>query len=139
MATIRFTVPGEPVAKQRPRVYRTSSGKSVAVTPTKTVNYENLVKWVLVNSGNTKMLEGEIEASIKAMFGIPKSMSKKDRQLVNEGKLRPTKKPDVDNVAKIILDSINGLAYKDDSQVTKLTIEKEYSENPRVEVTLWER
>lgn len=72
------------------------------------------------------------------MYSIPKSMTKKNRQLIEEGKLHPTKKPDLDNVAKIVLDSLNGIAYSDDSQIVKLNVEKHYSENPRVEVTLYE-
>ena len=72
------------------------------------------------------------------MYAIPKSMTKKNRQLIEEGKLHPTKKPDLDNVAKIVLDSLNGIAYSDDSQIVKLNVEKHYSENPRVEVTLYE-
>ena len=65
-------------------------------------------------------------------------MTKKNRKLIEEGKLHPTKKPDLDNVAKIVLDSLNGIAYSDDSQIVKLNVEKHYSENPRVEVTLYE-
>lgn len=87
-----------------------------------------------------EQLTGEIEAEIKAYYAIPKSMTKKNRQLIEEGKLHPTKKPDLDNVAKIILDALNGIAYKDDSQVVRLHIEKEYADDdkPRVEVILRE-
>lgn len=134
---VRFTVPGPPMGKQRPRVYRVGD-KSRAVTPQKTVSYENLVKWYYSSEAGEKRLEGEIEACIKAMYPIPKSMSKKNRQLIEEDKLHPTKKPDADNIGKIILDSINGLAYHDDSQVVRLVIEKYYSEFPRVEVALRE-
>lgn len=134
---IRFTVPGEPTGKGRPRVVK-KNGFTRTYTPDKTVSYENLVKWVVTSADNFKPITGEIEASIKAMYKIPKSMSKKDRKLVDEGKLHPTKKPDLDNVAKIILDSLNGIAYSDDSQVVRLTVEKHYSDEPRVEVVLRE-
>ena len=53
------------------------------------------------------------------------------------GNLRPTKKPDLDNVAKIILDSLNKIAYDDDSQIVDLHIRKYYSDNPRVLVSLY--
>ena len=49
-----------------------------------------------------------------------------------------THKLDCDNLAKIILDSLNDIAYKDDAQVSRLTVRKLYSERPRVEVTLTE-
>ena len=134
---IRFTVPGEPKGKARPRVFN-QGGKSHAVTPQDTLNYESLVKWVFTNTMEARKLQGEIEAKIVAMYPIPKAMTKKNRQLIDEGKLHPTKKPDLDNVAKIILDSLNKVAFDDDSQVTRLIVEKHFSDNPRVEVTLTE-
>lgn len=135
---IRFIVPGEPKGKARPRVFTNNAGKSQAITPQDTLSYENLVRWVFTNTMESKKLQGEIEAKIVAMYPIPKSMTKKNRQLVEEGKLHPTKKPDLDNVAKIILDSLNKIAFDDDSQVIRLIVEKHFSNEPRVEVTLRE-
>ena len=119
-------------------MFTNNQGRSQAITPKETLSYENLVKWVYQNTYKARKLEGELEARIVAMYSIPKSMTKKNRQLIEEGKLHPTKKPDLDNVAKIVLDSLNGIAYSDDSQIIKLVVEKHYSENPRVEVTLYE-
>lgn len=136
--TIRFTVPGEPKGKARPRVFTNKAGRSQAITPQDTLSYENLVRWVFTNTMESKKLQGEIEAKIVAMYPIPKSMTKKNRQLIDEGKLHPTKKPDLDNVAKIILDSLNKIAFDDDSQVIRLIVEKHFSDEPRVEVTLRE-
>lgn len=135
---IRFTVPGEPKGKARPRIFTNKAGESQAVTPQDTLSYENLVRWIFNNTMESKKLNGEIEAKIVAMYSIPKSMTKKNRQLIDEGKLHPTKKPDLDNVAKIILDSLNKIAFDDDSQVTRLIVEKHFSDEPRVEVTLRE-
>ena len=53
-------------------------------------------------------------------------------------KIKPTRKPDLDNIAKSILDSLNGIAWNDDSQITNIWISKHYAEEPRVEVTLFE-
>ena len=142
MATIRFTVPGECVGKQRPRVYRTATGRTHAMTPQKPVSYENLVKWVLINTENFKPLTGEIEAHITVYMQMAKSMAKKDRKLVAEGKKNPTKKPDIDNLAKSILDACNGIAYKDDAYVTRAVIEKRYAlevEEARTDVMFRER
>ena len=119
-------------------MFTNNQGRSQAITPKETLSYENLVKWVYQNTYGARKLEGELEARIVAMYSIPKSMTKKNRRLIEEGKLHPTKKPDLDNVAKIVLDSLNGIAYSDDSQIVKLNVEKHYSENPRVEVTLYE-
>ena len=80
----------------------------------------------------------QVGARITCYYGIPKSMSKSNREKVYHGKLRPTKKPDLDNIAKIVLDSLNGLAYKDDSQVVSLKIEKYYADKPLVKVELYE-
>lgn len=132
---IRFIIPGEPKGKGRPRM-NTITGS--VHTPQDTLCYENLIKWIYRNSIGEKTLTGEIGARIVCMYATPRSMTKKNRQLIEEGKLHPTKKPDLDNVAKIILDSLNNIAYHDDSQVVKLTIEKHYSDSPRVEVTLYE-
>lgn len=55
-----------------------------------------------------------------------------------EGKIRYTKKIDCDNLAKAILDSLNGIAYKDDSQVCELSVRKMYGEVPKVIVLLTE-
>ena len=135
---VRFIVPGEPKGKARPRVFTNKEGKSQAVTPQNTLSYENLVRWVFTNTMEARKLQGEIEAKIVAMYPIPKNMTKKNRQLIDEGKLHPTKKPDLDNVAKIILDSLNKIAFDDDSQVIRLIVEKHFSDEPRVEVTLRE-
>lgn len=100
---IRFSIPGEPQGKARPRVVRNSRGDPWAYTPDKSVAYEKLAR--------LRFLQ------IRA----------------------PTKKPDADNVSKIILDALNGLAYHDDSQVVELTVKKKFALYPRVDVVLWLR
>lgn len=133
MAAIQLVIPGEPQGKGRPRL-----GKGFTFTPKKTVEYENWIKMCFVQSKQEK-LNGQIEAIIKAYYGIPNSMTKKDREKVKNGVLRPTKKPDLDNICKAVLDSLNELAYKDDSQIVHLIMWKEYSNEPRVEIELRER
>lgn len=127
---INLIIPGEPKGKQRPRVCKSGH----AYTPQQTVLYENYVKF-LYKSENLPFMDGEIEAVIKIYYSIPKSSSKSKRISMENNLIRPTKKPDCDNVAKIILDSLNGVAYKDDSQIVSLRVEKFYGE-PRVELRL---
>lgn len=133
MKEAKIIIEGEPKGKARPRV--TKAG--ITYTPQETVNYENWVKLCYRTQTKTTF-EGEVHARIDAYFQIPKSTSKKKAELMEEKEIRPTKKPDVDNIAKIILDSLNGIAYKDDSQVVSCLVCKYYSEKPRVEVLLWE-
>lgn len=128
---VKFTVPGKPMGKQRPRVV-----KNGAYTPEKTVSYENLVKLIYNQLPGPKMFEGEVTTIIDAYFEIPKKTSNKRRNMMLFDMIRPTKKPDCDNITKIILDSLNTIAYKDDSQVVTAIVNKYYSCNPRVEVTL---
>lgn len=141
---IFFTVMGEPVGKGRPKFAR--QGNYVKTyTPEKTASYENLVKleYQRQTATDKKALfsfneDTPLLLDIKAYFKIPKSTSKKRKALMEEGKIRPTKKPDIDNVFKAIADSLNGIAYKDDSQIISGTVSKFYSEQPRVEVTIAE-
>lgn len=67
---------------------------------------------------------------------VPKSVSKVKREKMLSGSIKPGVKPDLDNVAKSILDALNGIAYYDDNQITDLKIAKRYSEKPRVDVIL---
>jgi len=130
---VKFIIAGEPKAKQRPRI-----GKWGAYTPEMTVQYENWVKECYLSQLKNKSLEGEIRANITAYFGISKSISKTKRVDMAAGRIRCTKRPDADNIAKIVLDSLNGIAYDDDSQIVELNVKKYYSEKPRVEVELEE-
>ena len=82
--------------------------------------------------------EAMIELSITAYFAIPKSTGKKKRAQMLSGEVLPAKKPDADNIAKIIADSLNKAAYHDDKQIVSLYVRKRYSDSPRVEVELIE-
>lgn len=129
-----FNVPGKIQAKQRPRF----NGKFV-YTPKQTINYENWVReCYLLKYRNEKPLETPLEVKIIAFYEIPKSTSKKKRQEMLENKVFPTIKPDTDNIAKSILDSLNGIAYKDDKQVVSLSVKKWYAEEPSVSIWIKE-
>ncbi len=131
---IKLTIPGEPCAKQRPRM--TKAGHTY--TPEKTVNYETLVRELYILQNFRQQLEGALKMTVRAYFEIPQSKSKKIKEAMLKGEIRPTTKPDVSNVIKIIEDALNGLAYRDDSQIVRVVGEKYYSDSPRVEVELKE-
>lgn len=131
--SLSIVIPGEPVGKGRPRFLR---GSGRTYTPEKTAKYENLVALEFSNAFPLwKPTTEPIEMTMTAFLGIPKSWSKKKHQQALEGLLRPTKKPDTDNIAKI-KDALNGIAFVDDAQVIKETVSKEYSDQPRLEITI---
>ncbi len=129
---MKLIIKGEPVAKARPRVCKWGT-----YTPEKTVNYETLVKEMFVIS-KQKRLEGQLRMEVLAYFSIPKSTSKKKHALMLDGTIRPVKRPDWDNIGKIVSDALNKLAYNDDSQIVTAYIEKWYSDQPRVEIYISE-
>ena len=134
---IRFSVPGKPFGKQRPRFVRRGRFTST-YTPKETVEYENKVKESYKREVGNIKLEGAIEAKIVGTFPIPQSASKKQKDEILSGRVKYTKKIDCDNMAKSILDALNEIAYDDDSQVFDLSAKKRYGENPRVDVLLRE-
>ena len=138
--TVTFSVPGEPQGKARARVVRTKTGRSVSYVPEKTAAYEKLACWCYQNQvGSWKFPpDCPICVEISAFFSIPKSKSKREKEQMREGKAFSIKKPDADNITKIICDALNGVAYADDKQITSLTIHKGYSLEPRVIVKIQE-
>lgn len=132
---LETTLLGVPFAKQRPRATR--KGRFVTIyTPPETKSYEKSVRDQFSLENGYRMLEGPIEAEIIGTFPIPNSVSKKKQQLMLDGTILHTKKPDCDNMGKIALDALNGVAYNDDAQIVKLTISKQYGENPNLHIKL---
>lgn len=131
---VQFSIPGEPQGKERPRFsYRGQN----TYTPAKTQNYERLVALQYKSHCRYKFDEKvPLLVGIRAYFSIPKSVSKKVAADMRNNKIRPTKRPDVDNIIKIILDSLNDVAYHDDAQVVECVVLKFYSDNPKVDVTI---
>ena len=123
---IAFEIPGPIKGKARPRVTRAG----IAYTPKETVQYENLVKLCFreaAASGTVDLFDKPLRAQLEVYHEIPKSTSKSRKGAMLLDRIYPTKKPDADNIAKIVLDSLNGIAYKDDSQVVELIVNKSYS------------
>lgn len=131
-----FEVPGKIIGKGRPRL---NSYTGVVYTPTRTKDYESLVEqYFLLKYPRFKALEGRIKVSIIAYFSIPKTTKKTDINEMLENNISPTKKPDIDNIVKAILDSMNKFAFKDDNQITKLEVEKKYAIEDKVYVKIEE-
>lgn len=133
---IEFTVAGEPKGKERPRFCHNGQ----IYTPKQTTIYEQQIIFDYYKQcGNAKFNENsQLELSVSAYFKIPKSGSKKKKAEMRIGGIRPTKKPDGDNILKAVADALNGVCYKDDKNIVKMSIEKFYSDVPRIEVVVQE-
>ena len=135
---MRFTVDGEPKGKARARTVR-NGDKVHSFTPKSTAEYEKLVKvsYLSTESRGIWFDNEPLSINIIAYFQPPKRFTKADREKVAKGVIFPVKKPDADNIAKIICDALNGVAYRDDAQIVDCHITKRYGE-PRVEVMIKE-
>lgn len=133
MQPIKFVVYGEPVPKLRPRVvYRANIGRPIAISNPKTVSYEDAIRHAASLNRPPIPLTEMVILTISVFRSIPKSMPKKKRELAIREKLRPTSKPDLDNYVKV-KDALNGIIWRDDSQVVRIIADKYYSETPRIE------
>jgi len=140
---VEFTVLGEPQGKARARtIHFDKNGnrlpKPRSYTPEETTLYENLIiTEYRQQTRGYRFPDGEyIDMSVTAYYSIPASVSKKKRELMLTGKIRPVKKPDWDNIGKVVADSLNKIAYVDDSHITDGQIKKYYSDQPRLEITI---
>lgn len=134
---IFFTVDGTAVGKGRPRV-STIGGRPRLYTPAKTVQWERQVAEACRSAMSTwQASEHPMAVRIDIAVGVPPSWSKRKQMAALVGDEVPGK-PDLDNVAKAVLDACNGIAYVDDRQVTRLTVTKAYADRPGIEVYMHE-
>lgn len=127
---IRFNVPGLPQGKGRARF-----GNGRTYTPAKTVAYEGLIALAAEKAMDGRdLLEGPVYVTLSAFFPIPASWTKKRRTQATTGLLWHTSKPDGDNILKAVGDGLNGIVWKDDSQVAFSKVVKQYAETPRLEI-----
>ena len=149
MTKIKFSIPLEPIGAGRPR-----ATKYGTFTPKKTTDFEDQVRYYALKASEGIELPkmAPVKVYIDAYFGIPKSYTKKRRANCLSGIEKPTKKPDADNIAKVVLDGLNpkikrdkrlrkyvelvpGI-YADDKQVIGQSVNKYYDEKGHVEVTV---
>lgn len=121
-----FEVPSKIIGKGRPRL---NSYTGCVYTPTRTKDYETLVEqYFILKYPKYRPMEGRAKVTIKAYFEIPKSTTKAQREQMLLNNISPTKKPDIDNIVKIVLDAMNKFAFKDDTQIARLEVEKLYTD-----------
>ena len=123
---MKIVIYGEPVPKGRPRMTR--SGRTY--TPAKTRAYENAIRdaW---KTQSCEKLDGALKVRVEAYMSIPISKSKSTKMAMLEGRIKYTKRPDLDNIIKV-LDALNGCAFDDDAQIVEIEAHKMYSDRPRL-------
>lgn len=133
MNVLTFEIPGDVQAQQRPRVTRNGT-----FDPKESKDYKSFVRLVASQVAPETLITEDIKLTIDVYRKMPKAISnsKKKLQQALNGELRPTTKPDIDNLAKGIKDGLSKVIWRDDSQVTELVARKWYSDNPRAEVTI---
>lgn len=128
---ISIFVSGIAAAQGRPR-FRRAGNFVQAYDPAKSKSWKESVRWQAIESQQKEqweMLDGAIEASIVFLLLRPKTLPKKVK--------RHIKKPDVENLVKGIFDALEGIAYRNDSQIFRMTVEKHYEDKlPGVSIIL---
>ena len=136
---LAFTVPGEVRGKGRPRIVKIG-GFSRLAADKKTATYENLVALAAMEAmKETNMraqaFQGPVCVWMTARMVPAASASQKVRKAMLAGEAPPTKKPDADNLAKVV-DALNGIVWKDDAQIVSLAVCKVYAETPGLDLVI---
>ena len=130
---VSFVIPTHPTGKGRPRLC--SSGS--VFTPSRTKYYENFIKGCYIEQcGDVSFGDKSIVLYIKAYSEPLSKFKKEERKNALLNLIKPTSKPDVDNILKAILDALNEVAYNDDRYIYKIVVERYYSDEPRTEVEI---
>lgn len=124
-STLTLHIPGDPKGKGRPR----STRQGRVYTDAATVQAEDHIRDCWLEAGSPRLGDCALEADVLLMHARPKDHYLKDGRLSLIGQRVPTpvRKPDVDNALKLILDALNGLAYKDDAQISKVVVRRKWS------------
>jgi Holliday junction resolvase RusA-like endonuclease len=133
--TITIIVPGPPKGKGRPRFSRKSG---TVYTPEATVKYENFLSWEAKRMMLSRPpLEGPLHVLVVSAFPVPKSYSKRRALDCITGAEHPAKKPDIDNIVKM-LDALNGIVWRDDAQIVRCDVRKVYTKEPELTIQVRE-
>lgn len=131
-----FEVVGDIVGKQRPRVNMYTGS---VYTPNKTKDYEDYIKQsFFIKYPKYEMIKDRVKIEIMAYLKIPKNTKKASKEDMLNGKISPMKKPDIDNIAKVVLDALNNYVISDDTQVSKILIEKKFADEEKLIIKIEE-
>lgn len=135
MEEINFTIHMVPVAKGRPRFARMGRFTKT-YTPQETLIAENNILAQAMRYKPSVPFSKYAVMRMEFYMPIPKSMLKRDRIKADLEELPHTKKPDLDNIEKAVLDALNGIFYVDDAIIWEVAKMKKYSNNPRIVVKI---
>lgn len=108
-----------------------------AYTPAKTKAFECLVGFYAKQQmRGIPPIEEAVSVEVVAYMPIPSSFGKKKAEDAAQGLVKHINKPDGDNLLKSALDALNGIVFRDDAQACRMAIQKAYSREPRMEITV---
>ena len=135
---VTISLAGTPQGKGRARAFQ-RGGHIGHYTPEKTRTYEGMIRTAAMQElGHMAQLpfNEPVEFILRAIFPVPASWSERKRQQAITGEIKPGKKPDLDNIAKAWNDALNGVVYRDDSLICRMTLDKRYGPQALVVVTV---
>ncbi len=137
MPKIELTLYGKPTPKPSPRSFH-SNGKIKVYNPVKKKRriLRTAIGYQICGIADFKLLKGPVELELTYFLPISKGTSKKRAFEMEKGVFKHIKKPDTDNMTKMIKDCMTGIVYRDDSQVYSEIILKQYSYEPRTEIKI---
>jgi len=130
---MRFTITGRPYGKKRPR-----KGKFNVYDPKENREHEEYIRQCFIKDEGMKPepTDNPVWLNINCYYPVPKGTPKKVREAMLAGKIFPLMKPDGDNIAKSIMDALNGFYYHDDKQVVLLRVYRQYGETAKTIVDI---
>jgi len=134
---MKFTIPLEPTGQMRAR-HGVVNGHARTYKHAKQLANENKLLTLALPYRPEAPFDTALDVSIVAYMPIPRSMAKFRAEMARTGEIRPTGKPDSDNIAKNVLDAFNGVFWKDDKSIVGLVVRKYYSDEPRYEIEIKE-
>jgi len=133
---ITISLLGAPQGKGRARAFM-RGGHIGHYTPEKTRTYEGMIRVAAMHElGDKPAFDQPVEFVLRAIFPVPPSWPQRKRLAAIVGELQPGKKPDLHNIAKAWNGALNGVVYRDDALITRMTLEKRYGPQALVVVTV---
>jgi Holliday junction resolvase RusA-like endonuclease len=139
---VTVVLPGEPKGKGAPRArVVTAGGRAFAqIYPDpETKSYEGMLRQVgALAMRSRNPLAGALRVRVTAHMSVPTSWPERKKAAAFAGYVRPTVRPDWENIAKT-LDALTGVVWIDDKQIVSGVIEKFYAAKPQLVVDVWEQ